>query len=338
MLRRWSKNAIALLPLLLNAQSWDLQQSGTTASLRGIHAVSEKVVWGSGTGGTYLRTTDGGLRWLAAVVPGAEALDFRDVHAVDDRTTYLLSIGSGDNSRIYKTSDAGAHWKLQLTNPDATGFFDEMAFWNATHGILVGDPVGGQLVVMTTADGGVTWQRQHLPRAREGESAFAASGTGITVSGNSEVWVGTGGTGGSRVFHSIDAGVTWSVADTPIRHDSQSAGIFSLAFSDPLHGVAVGGDYKKIDEAANAVALTSDGGRTWIAPAKSLPAGFRSAVAFVRDRNIWIATGTAGSDISHDGGQSWTSFDKGNYNAITFIGASGWAVGPQGRIARFQSK
>ena len=330
--------AIALLPVVLTAQTWEPQHSGTTESLRGIHAVSDKIVWASGSGGTYLRTTDGGLHWLPSIVPGAEALDFRDVHAVDERTAYLLSIGPGGNSRIYKTNDAGAHWTLQLTNPDPTGFFDEMAFWNPMHGILVGDPVGGQLVVMTTSDGGTSWQRQRLPAAREGESVFAASGTGIAVIGNSEVWIGTGGTGGGRVFHSMDAGVTWSVADTTMRHDSQSAGIFSIAFSDPLHGIAVGGDYKKIDEAANSIALTSDGGRTWIAPATSVPTGFRSAVAFVRDRNIWIATGTSGSDISYDGGQSWTSFDKGNYNAISFVGAAGWAVGPKGRIAKFQSK
>jgi len=35
----------------------------------------------------------------------------------------------------------GAHWTLSLPNPDADGFFDEMAFWNPRHGILVGDQV-----------------------------------------------------------------------------------------------------------------------------------------------------------------------------------------------------
>ena len=68
--------------------------------------------------------------------------------------------------------------------------------------------------------------------------------------GTREAWFGTGGLGGGRVFHSEDGGQTWSVAKTPIRHDSASAGIFSLAFSDALHGVAVGGDYMKPDESA----------------------------------------------------------------------------------------
>src|SRR5271169_2756608 len=142
------------------ALTWVAQSSGTSASLRGVHAASATVVWASGTNGTYLRTTDGGATWHAATVPGAEALDFRAVHAVDDKTAYLLSIGEGSNSRIYKTSDGGVHWNLQITNPDPKGFFDALAFWDSRHGIVLGDPVNGEFAVFITADGGETWQRQ----------------------------------------------------------------------------------------------------------------------------------------------------------------------------------
>src|SRR6185369_9963077 len=99
----------ALLLLLLagiaSAQTWVMQQSGTDASLRGLSAVSGKVVWASGTGGTWIKTTDGGTTWQAGKVPGAEQLDFRDLHTVDPRTVYLMSVGEGDQSRIYKTVD-----------------------------------------------------------------------------------------------------------------------------------------------------------------------------------------------------------------------------------------
>src|SRR5580658_1513106 len=125
------------------AQSWIPQTSNTTASLRGVSAVNERVVWASGSGGTYLRTTDGGTNWNAATVPGAESLDFRGIRAIDERTVFLMSIGSGDKSRIYKTTDAGEHWTLQFTQPDPAGFFDAIAFGDAGHGILVGDALGG---------------------------------------------------------------------------------------------------------------------------------------------------------------------------------------------------
>lgn len=269
-------------------------------------------------------------------MPGAEGLDFRDVQGVDADTAYLLSIGTGTTSRVYKTTDGGAHWSLSLQNADAQGFFDEMAFWNPRHGILVGDQVDGQMVVMVTEDGGASWQRVKMPPAIPGEGAFAASGTGITVLGDRDVWIGTGGPGAARVYHSADGGGAWTVVSTPMRADAADAGIFSLAFSDGQHGIAVGGSYRKFNETSGNIAVTSDGGRTWTVPAGAPPRGFRSAVAYVPDRKMWIAVGTSGADISIDDGRNWKQFDTGNYNAVSFAaGTTGWAVGPAGLIAKF---
>src|SRR6202050_354664 len=57
------------------------------------------------------------------------------------------------------------------------------------------------------------------------------------------IWFATGGKA-ARVFHSPDRGQTWQVFNTPIVHGPDSAGIFSISFRDPLHGVIAGGDYK----------------------------------------------------------------------------------------------
>lgn len=317
------------------AQSWAMQQSGTQASLRGLGALNEKIVWASGTGGTYLVTADGGATWRAATVPGAEQLDFRDLNIVDANTVYLLSIGAGGQSRIYKTTDGGATWKLLFTNPDANGFFDALAFWDARHGIVVGDAVDGRPTVFTTSDGGSSWQRQTTPAAVPNEGSFAASGTCLIVRGKREAWFATGGVGAARVFHTTDSGKSWSVATTPVRNDAASAGIFSLAFSDGRRGIAVGGDYSKDKETAGNIAVTADGGRTWTSPAAA-PAGFRSAVAYVADRRMWIATGTSGSDLSLNDGATWKTFDTDTFHSLAFVsGKVGWAVGPRGRIARF---
>ena len=80
------------------AQSHTIQNSNTAENLRGVSAVSTKVVWASGTHGTYLRTLDGGATWTASQVPGAEALDFRDVEAFSVDEAYLLAAGPGDQS------------------------------------------------------------------------------------------------------------------------------------------------------------------------------------------------------------------------------------------------
>src|SRR4051812_2834577 len=71
------------------------QKSGTLHNLIGISAVSDRVAWAAGRGGTFSITTDGGEHWRSAVVPGAEALQFRDVEAFSDRVAFLLAIGNG---------------------------------------------------------------------------------------------------------------------------------------------------------------------------------------------------------------------------------------------------
>ena len=57
------------------------QDSGTTNGLIAVSPVNPQVVWASGRNGTFTVTTDGGETWNAGVVPGAEALQFRDVQA-----------------------------------------------------------------------------------------------------------------------------------------------------------------------------------------------------------------------------------------------------------------
>jgi photosystem II stability/assembly factor-like uncharacterized protein len=318
---------------------WVLQNSGTTASLRGLSAADSKAVWASGQKGTYLRTTDGGATWSAGVVPGAEALDFRDLQAFGPDAAVLMSSGPGRQSRVYRTTDGGAHWIQTLQNEDENGFFDAIAFWDSRRGILLGDPVDGRFVLYSTEDGGGMWRRvaaSGLPPAHEGEGAFAASGTCLAVGPDGRAWFGTGGSQGGRVFRSEDWGRTWAAADTPIRHDGAAAGIFSIAFADARNGVAVGGDYQKAGDGRDNVILTDDGGVTWRAAPGQRPGGFREAVAWVPRRvTTLIATGPNGTDISNDGGRSWRAFDSRGFHALSFSPAGdGWAAGANGAIGR----
>ena len=308
-----------------------MQESGTQAGLRGVSAVDERTVWASGSGGTWLRTMDGGAHWQAGVVAGAEELDFRGIQAFSASSAVLLSAGPGAKSRVYKTSDAGAHWSLLFTNPDAMGFWDAIGFWDERYGIIAGDAVNGQIAVFTTADGGQRWARLKTPPALEGEGAFAASNSSLALRGGREAWLGSSA---SRVFRTTDGGHNWTVSATPVRKTSASSGIFSLAFANGRDGVAVGGDYTKDAEAAYNIATTPDGGRTWSAPAAG-PAGFRSAALWLADLRAWLVTGTSGSDLGMNG--VWKTFDSGAFNALSGKGRSAvWAVGPQGRIARLE--
>jgi photosystem II stability/assembly factor-like uncharacterized protein len=327
--------ALGVLAQPLAAQ-WTTQPSGTTARLRGLSAVNAKVAWASGTGGVVLLTVDGGETWNRRIVPNSDHLDFRDIEAFDERTAYVLSIGDGERSRIYKTADGGSTWKIQHTNHDPKGFLDALAFWDADHGLALGDPVAGRFVILTTENGGKSWTRiapGGIPAALAGEGAFAASGTCLVVNGRGNAWFGTGA---GRVFRTTDFGRNWTVHQTPVRAGTGTAGIFSLAFWDSDHGALVGGDYKEPGRAGELCALTSDGGRTWRAPLGSQPGGYRSAMAYLPGSAgpTLLAVGPTGTDQSIDGGDNWTKLSGAGFHALALTRAkAGWAVGDAGRIA-----
>lgn len=320
-----------------NAPSWSSQSSGVTARLRGVSAPSARVVWASGSEGTVIRSQNGGETWQRLLVPDAATLDFRDIDAVDERTAYILSIGPGEASRIYKTSDAGETWTLQFRNDDPQAFFDAMAFRDARRGVAFSDSVDGAFVVIRTEDGGAHWTRvpaSALPRALPGEGAYAASGTNVAVI-DDRVWIGTTA---SRILRSSDGGRSWSIAQTQIPA-GPSAGIFSIAFRDASQGIVVGGDYKKEHEAIDNGAATADGGRTWT-PVKGL-SGYRSAVTYVPKSNgTIVAVGPSGADVSLNGGRTWNAEPEQRFHAIAFAPQSnvGWAVGESGRIARLRMR
>jgi photosystem II stability/assembly factor-like uncharacterized protein len=251
------------LATTLSAPTLTVQHSGTTQRLQAVSAVNRNVVWASGTGGTYAITRDGGATWHAAVVPGAAALEFRDVEGISGQEAYLLAAGVGTNSRIYHTEDGGRHWLEQFRNRDPNGFYDCFAFWTPNKGLVMADAINGRFPVRRTLDGRF-WVDigDHLPAGLPGEAAFAASGTCVATQGQFNAWITTGAAVRARVFRTKDRGKTWQVAGVPIAHGTGGSGAFSVAFRDTLHGVVGGGDFERA-ERVNNFAVSKDGGKTW---------------------------------------------------------------------------
>jgi photosystem II stability/assembly factor-like uncharacterized protein len=312
---------------------WQLTPTGSTARLRGLSVVSEKVVWTSGSMGTVLRTTTKGATWQSVGPPGTSTLQFRDVEAFDADTAVILSIGTGTDSRIYRTSDAGRTWSLVFVNDEPQAFYDCMAFFDKHRGLALSDPVNGRFRILATSDGGRSWHvvDAEMPPALPGEFAFAASGQCITTAGGRDAWFGTGGGAIARVFHSGDRGRTWTVANTPIR-SGPTAGIFALAFRDSRHGLASGGDFNSPAASPDALALSDDRGRSWrLVP--DAPNQYRSGATWVTGTDA-IIVGPTGSDASFDQGRSWQRFDSGSFDTVDCAGGLAcWASGEQGRVA-----
>ena len=280
-----------------------------------------------------MRTTDGGASWQALPIPDTDSTDFRDIAAFDAQTAYVLS--AGEPALLYKTMDGGTSWERQHHDTTAGIFYDAFAFRNPQHGIAMSDPVDGAFVLIRTTDGKY-WipLSPQIPTPITGEAGFAASGTGLVVQGKRHVWFATGGSA-ARVFRSTDQGEHWQVAKTPIIQGQPSTGIFSLAFRDTLHGVAVGGDYAQPEQALDNACFTTDGGNTW-QPASTPPHGYRSGVAYLPNQDVWVTVGPTGSDYSADAGQTWTPLDTVGYHAIQFApdGSVGWATGAEGHVVK----
>lgn len=321
---------------------WDLHPTGSEARLRGLAPVSGQVAWASGSLGTVLRTVDGGATWSSVGPPGTEALQFRDIEAFDRNTAVIMSIGTGEDSRIYRTSDGGATWTETFRNAEPTAFYDCMAFWDDRRGLAMSDPVDGKFRLQRTWDGGRTWHRvgtAGMPAAGATEYGFAASGTCLTTGAGQRAYLATGGVDPARVFTSTDRGATWTVADSPVA-GGEAAGIFSVRFKDRYHGVLVGGDYlKPYGRGANA-AWTVDGGKTWKAPTGDGLRGYRSGADWMRGaKQTFVAVGPGGSDLTIDGGRSWSALGGGSFDSVecTADGAC-WASGELGRVATLVAK
>jgi len=331
------------------------QNSGTSQLLISVSPVNSRVVWAAGTGGTYVVTTDGGETWKSAVVPGAEALQFRDVQGVSDKVAYLMSIGNNTTDfRIYKTVDGGANWTIEFTNETVNAFYDCFAFWTPKRGVAHSDSVSGVFPDLRTTDG-KTWQSiaAQMPPALPGEASFSASGTCITTQGGRNAWIATGGSTIARILATRDGGDTWNAYDTPLE-SSPSGGAISVAFRDPWNGIVGGGDLAN-NVSADA-ATSNDGGRTWTLTTKPPVQGAIFCLAYVggvhhgdveqddHEQNHAVVI-TAETAPNFDAGSAaWTPNEGRTWFALPTVSGywavafatpkAGWFVGNGGKILK----
>jgi photosystem II stability/assembly factor-like uncharacterized protein len=324
------------------------QNSGTTSGLIAVWPVNDQVVWACGRNGTYTVTTDGGRTWHAHVVPGAEMLQFRDVQAFSRNIAYLLSIGENPTDfRIYKTEDGGDHWTAEFINHYAGAFYDGFAFWTQLRGVAHSDSVNGVFPDIRTLDG-TTWQHitRNMPPALQGEASFASSGTCITTRGESKAWIATGGSLVARVLATTDGGNTWNAYDTPLL-SRPTAGAFTIAFRDGIHGIIGGGDLDPNYPDNARTAVTGDGGKTRNFTPKNPPVkGAIYGLSYVRGRDwqdqtfsraVVVTASAGGAAWTPDEGATWFKlWGVTGYWAVAFADPqAGWMVnGTDGSILK----
>lgn len=290
-------------------------------SIRAIVPVDETSVWFAANAGK-VGLIDGDTPKLATIKYQDSLLHFRAI-AKTKSAVFVLSI-----------ANPAVLYKIGVSGKDATNieevyveegenvFYDSIKFFNDLDGIAMGDPTDGCLSIITTSDGGNTWNKiscDNLPEVTKGEAAFAASNSNISIV-NNHVWISTGGKR-ARVFHSADKGTTWEVFNTPILQGKTMTGIYSIAFFDEKTGVIFGGDWDNKEFNEGNKAITHDGGKTWNLLSNGKGPGYRSSVKFVPNTKGegLVAVGSPGISYSSDQGKSWKELSSEGFYAIEFV-------------------
>ena len=246
---------------------------------------------------------------------------------------FMLSIANP--TLLFKTSNS--RMQLVYKEEHEKAFYDSMDFWNDQEGIAIGDPTEDCMSIIITRDAGKTWTKLScdvLPKAKDGEAAFAASDTNIAIVGD-HTWVATGGNA-SRVLYSPDKGNTWEEYDTPITQGTGTTGMYSIDFYDALNGFAIGGDYTKPeDNSANKI-RTGDGGKTWEVVGANQEPGYRSCVQYIpnREGKELVVVGFNGIDYSNDAGTTWKRLSDEGFYTIRFLNDSVAYAAGKGRISK----
>ncbi|HEU4763495.1 MAG TPA: hypothetical protein VFS28_02510 [Gemmatimonadales bacterium] len=325
---------LALSAPALRAQSAREVPVPAHVEFRGLHAVSRRVVWASGSGGVVMHTEDGGRRWRVDTIPGAGHLFLTDVWAADARRATAVGTDfNGGRAAIYATSDGGRNWRKEWELVDPKVFLDAVTFWPDGRGLALGDPMAGRYTILVRAPGDSAWAAEEGPAADSGIAAFAASGTALTSRGARRAWFGTGGGTHAAVYSTGDEGRTWTRTDTGLPA-SASAGIFGVAFENDSVGLAVGGDYQQPGDSGRNVLRTADGGATWTVIGRTTPIGVKWGLTNVGP-GTYIATAPTGSGLTRDGGATWTALDPKPANTASCAGGACWLAGKE-RLARIE--
>jgi len=260
-----------------------------------------------------------------------------EFRAIAHNATDFFMISVGNPALLYKTGELGKMELVYMEEGDGV-FYDAMTFWNDKEGIAVGDTVNGCFSIIITRDGGNTWNKLSctiLPKRIDEEGAFAASNSNIKTIGD-KTWVATT----KRILYSPDKGTNWEAFETPILHEEEAQGIYSIDFWNENLGIAVGGDYTKPERNTANKAITSDGGKTWQLLADGQKPNYKSCVQFVPNSSgkEIIALGFTGISYSSDIGQTWSTLSEEPFYTIRFLNDSVAYAAGKNRISRLTFK
>lgn len=329
------KRKILLSLLVLFAFTARAQWVNQTVPFTGIsyfsdvEATSQMNAWAniymiSGTSASatpyYAVTWDGGSTWMVDSIKGVPATyAISNVMPVDSDTAYVAMYNVPSGGGIYKTTDRGATWNRMGTADmfDATSFPNVVHFFDAQHGVAMGDPNAGSFEVWTTSDYGATWNRVAATDIPDPDAAGEYGIVNLYSAVDSTIWFATDI---GNIYKSTDMGMTWTKSASGLMQATQT--IEDIAFIDSAHGFIM---------QSGSLYHSMDGGLTWTQVNYTGPM-FQFDIEPVPGTNTLVSTGSsstsgAGSSYSQDMGMTWTLIDTAvSHTAVDFYDEMvGWS-------------
>lgn len=279
------------------SQKIEILSQESNESFRGLSVVNDSILWISGTNGTVGRSIDAGQSFQWIQVKGFEQTDFRDIEAFDDHTAIIMGIA--EPAYILKTTDAGLNWNVVYENKTQGMFLDALDFFDDQKGMVIGDPINGEVFLAQTHNGGDSWTQMNtasFPDLVDGEACFASSGSNIVMLSKKKFAYITGG-----IQSNLFIGKKKIVL--PVLMGKETTGANAIGIKDAQTWMIVGGDFMEPDLISNNICITYNAGKSFIKPIQP-PHGYRSCVEFMDDQ-LCISCGINGVDISNDNGLHW---------------------------------
>jgi photosystem II stability/assembly factor-like uncharacterized protein len=305
---------IMFFAITANAQ-WVQQYTGTTANLYDIEFLNRYTGWCVGTGGTCLKTTNGGINWVQMNHPvGSKPIE--SVHIVDSNVVYFV----GNYETIFKTTNGGSSWIVIKNGPGGQGnsyfglyFLNENTGWisgiskisKTTNGGLTFDStyiegwtydmyfkdantgfVTSEGLVFKTTNGGSSWFRSL-------ELFDTRIFWKISFVDNQYGWVAS--YNGASVYRTNNLGINWSL----IYDSTKVLWMFGVCFINKDTGF-IGGQYNKLFK-------TTDGGYNWTRENTQTNMQTFESIEFVNDTVGWVCSTSGVILHTTSGGQTLTS-------------------------------